>query len=186
MENTNQIVTKKVSELYEVRQANGRGSKWADFNLVCGESSVRICINSDYGNFAYVWGACGCNPKEFLIDLDFQYAMKNLTKYNVYIDDVDGFNRCYKRDMIELVRDDVLSFKRAKEIYYELKKFTGSTNYEIQEQIFNSPFVGETYYGDPSTLPNPKMVDPTLKLFWENCWIPFVEQLKIELSQETK
>ncbi|MGR5367085.1 hypothetical protein [Photobacterium damselae] len=181
----NITVTKKISELYEVRQANGSCGKWADFNLVCGAESVRISINSDYGNYAYVWGSCGCNPKEFLTDIDFYYAMKNLSNYNLYVDNVNGFTHHYKRDLIQLVHDGVLTFNRAKEIYFELKEFTGSTNREIQDQLFESDLAKEIGYNDPSCIPNPRMIDPILVMFWDNCWIPFVEQLKTELSQKT-
>ncbi|RAS62666.1 hypothetical protein DET48_11461 [Vibrio diazotrophicus] len=172
-------VTKSQAELYQVRHETFEG--WGDIHLVCGEQSVSVVIHSDYGTFAKYWSHCGCNPKKFLVDLDFDYCMKNLTDYKHYIKAPEQYPTEVKGRIIEARRAENLTKEEAREAWCDMLQTEfdeGDLYFKelIDHHLFNKVF------GDYEYLPCAKKIDPCCQELWEMVWLPFVERLKSELN----
>lgn len=175
-------VIKSQAELYQVRHETFEG--WADIFLICGEQSVSVVIHSDYGKFAKYWSHCGCNPKQFLIELDFDYCMKNLTDYKHRIDAPEQYpSKVKERIMVARRHDGTLTKEEAREAWGDMLQTEhneGDLYFKelIDHHLFNKVF------GDYEYLPSAKKIDPCCQELWDNVWLPFVEQLKSELAEK--
>ncbi|WP_158120564.1 hypothetical protein [Vibrio metoecus] len=175
-------VIKTEAELYQVRHNTFEG--WGDLFLICGEESVRITINSDYGVFAHNWTNCGCNPKEFLAKIKFDYCMKKLTNYKHYIKAPEQYPTQVKQRIIEARRGyESLTKEEAREAWVDMLNVDhDSGDLYFRELIDHHLF--EKVFGDYEYLPDAEKIDPRCQDFWDYVWLPFVEQLKTELVQD--
>lgn len=64
-------INKNTVEQYKIRHSSG--SCWADIVLDSGDGCGRIQIASDFGDWQYYWGSCGCSFKKFLTEIDMGY-----------------------------------------------------------------------------------------------------------------
>lgn len=169
-------------ELYQIRGKNFEG--WADIVLIIRDKTVSVMIASDYGSFSYYWGACGFDPKQFLISLNWDYAMKNLSDYKNYISDPEANDRKVKRLIIEARRNGSLNNLTARDAWEELTELDSCRNYDLYINELVSSEYFEEVFGEYEHLPDEKTRCPCCVEFWEKCWIPFTNQLKQELSLE--
>lgn len=173
-------VIKSEAELYQIRQNGSSG--WGDIVLVCGKESVRVMINSDFGSYSHIWTHCGGDPKEFLTEVDFDYCMKKLTDYNHYVPAPEEYPTEVKRRIIEARQDDNLTKAEAREAWEDML----NTEYDEGDLYFKELIdhhLFEKVFYDYEYLPCAKKIAPRCQMFWDNVWLPFIEQLKTELTQ---
>jgi hypothetical protein len=178
-------VTKSMVELYRVRSTEGGSCSWGDITLTCGKESVNVMATSDYGTFDHYWSHCGCDPKEFLCDTDFQYTMKKLTGGKLYIPDPDGYGDEIKRDVIQSRKEDRLTKEQARTSWDEMLAIQDEHREGdlFYRELMDHEFFEEVFY-DFEALPCAEKPDHCAVDFWDNVWLPFVAELKLELLQK--
>ncbi|WP_114729495.1 hypothetical protein [Vibrio cholerae] len=176
-------VIKTQAELYQVRHKTFGG--WGDIFLICGQESVRVAINSDYGTFAHNWTHCGGDPKEFLTDIDFDYCMKKLTNYKHYVPAPEQYPIEVKQSIIESRREENLTKEEAREAWGDMLNTEHSEGDLYFQELIDHPLF-EKVFGATEYLPSAQKVDPCCQDFWDKVWIPFVGQLKEELAQKSE
>ncbi|MEB5557091.1 hypothetical protein GOP97_15090 [Vibrio cholerae] len=173
-------VIKTQAELYQVRHKTFGG--WGDIFLICGQESVRVAINSDYGTFAHNWTHCGGDPKEFLTDIDFDYCMKKLTNYKHYVPAPEQYPIEVKQSIIESRREENLTKEEAREAWEDMLNTEHSEGDLYFKELIDHPLF-EKVFGATEYLPSAQKVDPCCQDFWDKVWFPFIGQLKEELTQ---
>lgn len=176
MEKQEFTIEKSTVECYKIRHESGR--YWADITVdVTSNTSGRIIISSDYGNYTNYWGACGCRFKQFLIDLNLEYAANKFGADRWF--DIDRTTQGYKQKVCEYRRDETFTAEKARIIYDEIKELEECSNKsEFEISMWNqSNLMGmydhcpDIYYG----------ITPQFKKFWSNIWPIFINQLKNEI-----
>ncbi|MGR5367025.1 hypothetical protein [Photobacterium damselae] len=139
-------------------------------------------INSEYGAFAYNWSTCGCEPKRFLIEIDFDYCMRKLTNDSHYIEDYKSYPQQVENRIIAALHDGRVTDDEAEDALRDLL----DTEYDRGDLYFKELMEHELFdeiFGSSEYLPNAKIIDPNCVNFWEKVWLPFIEQLKVELDE---
>jgi len=180
----NITIEKSKVDIYKIRH---KGScVWGDITVEFGKTSAQLMINSDYGSYAYNWFSTGENPKKFLCDINMCYAMEKLSDYNLYEPDPYKYSDEIKELIIDSRKGEYLTKEEAREAWDDMLGIlddypSGDIMYKelIDHKYFNKVFGGFEY------LPSATRVKPKHKHFWENIWLPFVDELKRELSKET-
>lgn len=159
----------------ECYRLKGDAFNWAEISINEGNNAGRVSISSDFGNWAYYWGACGCSFKEFLIGLDIHYAAGKFGEDRWF--DLDK-TLCVLEDRIMGYEGDDQDYKsRLLKEFHELKE-QSNTEAEFVYFIQNC----ETIMHMEDHLPDMvNDISPCFKSFWQRIWKPFVENLKIEL-----
>jgi hypothetical protein len=175
-------VTQQLAMLYRVRPDNS--SAWADITIVHDGSILTFLSTSDYGTFSNVWHIDDLDPKVFLCDLDFEYAMKKLTGGKLYVPDTDRYKDEVKASIIESRRCEVLTRISAREAWDELVGI--ADEYADSGSVFfhklaESKFF-ESVFCDFEGIPRAKKYASDAVNFWENIWPEFKEHLMMEMK----
>lgn len=174
-------IIKKDCEIYTIRN----GMEWGQICLSISGETVDVLSNSSFGTYSYWWGACGMNPKKFLTQISMHYAMEKFTNGKMMIPDPDRYSDDIKRQIIDVRRADLISASDARNAWTDLLGIL--EDYPSGDALYVSIVESkwfEKIFGDYDSLPNTKMVDPQCRGFWDEIWIPFVEELKRELAAE--
>ncbi len=175
-------VSKSQSELYQVR--SGKGSlAWGDITLICGKESVSVMATSDYGTFDHHWSHCGGEPKSFLCNLDFQYAMKKLTNGKLYTPDPEGYEKEIKDSIIDSRKGDGLTRAQARTAWDEMLSI--QDEYQKGDLFFHALYEHELFdkvFGDCEGMPSATQPDPCAVDFWNDVWTPFINELEKEAA----
>lgn len=91
-------VTKTTVECYKIRA--DKEWTWADINIDANGKTGRIQIASDYGDWQYYWGACGCDFKQFLSQLDIHYMAGKMGAGKCF--DIDKTLQLYRENIAEV------------------------------------------------------------------------------------
>lgn len=179
------IVKKVMTETYQVRN-EGRGSSgWANINVQWGNESAHIVADSDYGSYCHYWGSCGKNPKKFLCEIDFQYTMQKLNEGDISVFASDKLDDEMKKIIIQTRRDygyEGFTKKMARECWDDLLEiYEGSKDF-YYETLMCHEHSEWLFGGCPEGLPYPTRLNAQVVGFWEECWIPFTQQLEKELE----
>lgn len=171
-------------ELYQVRQ--GRNFEgWGDIVLICGERSVSVMVRSDYGDYSYHWNATGGCPKSFLISLDQDYVMKNLSDYKNTVPDADANERQTKQYVIQARRARNLTDDEAREAWDSMINLVWE--HKDEPNLYGHLLIDQehfdTVFGDYEYIPSNKKPCPHCTTFFENVWVPFTDQLKVEIQE---
>jgi len=177
MENQNFTIKKTKVECYKIRDEK-RGS-WADITIdVTGDHSGRISISSDYGNYANYWGACGSGFKQFLIDLNIDYAADKFRADRWF--DLDCTLNGYKRRVIECRREGTLTTESAREIWDEIEELEDVSNEsEFTATMWNQRKLMHFFDGCPDI---DYGITPQFRRFWETVWPVFINELEEEMQ----
>jgi hypothetical protein len=172
-------ITKKLTETYTLR---GEQSLWAKINLEYGEKSVNVMINSDYGSYAYYWGSTGENPKSFLCNISKHYTMLKFAGENIYEADWEKrLERIYKEIEYKLKEKEITK----EEAIIAKKEAKKIINYGTSEDIYFKEMMENEYlekiFYDFEIIPEDIKIKSTVDMFWENIWIPFINELKKEI-----
>lgn len=165
----NYSITKSAVELYRIRM---KDSTWADITLDCGEEAGRISIASDYGDWGYYWGACGCSFKKFLVHLDIQYTAGKFSCNKFF--DHDATLASYRKS----VEESDLSKGGKAALYKEIDSLSDYGN--------ENEFVAELRYEKVTLMrffdypPLIRGIDPHFKRFWNEIWPVFLRELAKE------
>lgn len=181
MENSDRFTIKKSSiEVYYIRP-KGNSCGWADISIDEGEKSGRLSISSDYGNWAYYWGACGSSFKEFLISLDISYVSGKFGTGNYF--DFEETIRTIKKDIIDSRKNGYSDKEEARELWNSMSDLQNYTHKEgFIAACWNSPIM-ELYDTGPTI---ETQYEPGFKRFWETTWQSFISELKMEINKEIK
>lgn len=176
-------VTKTNAEFYYIR---GNGFVWGFIALaIIGKESCQVLCNSDYGHYAYGWTHCGMNPKKFLCRLDMQYAMNKLTNGKLYEPDVDEYENDIKNSIIESRRSGNLTETEARIAWNEMCLLVDEYGCSsiLFNELYNHPLFSKVF-GSFENMPNSERIRPECQGFWDKIWIPFIEQLRLEINNE--
>jgi hypothetical protein len=176
MEIQNFKIEKTTVECYKIRHESG--NYWADITIdVTGDRSGRISISSDYGNYANYWGACGRGFKQFLVDLNLEYAADKFGADRWF--DLDCTLQGYKERLLENRRDETYTAEQAREIWdeiEELKDCTGKSEFEAR--MWNQGKLMRMYDHCPDI---DHGITPHFRKFWQTVWPIFVNAIKQEI-----
>jgi hypothetical protein len=195
-------VTKTLRECYEIR--DGRpGGEWANITLHCWDRRANvgtphegtyycgeITIQSSFGTWGYIWTACADPFKEFLQQVEFDYAFGKFMGSKLDEFDGDGSMRAMRERIIEHRKHDWLSKADARALWDELEdresEATCSGNDWVRAlqdaaaslRLDPKPDAAE-FLSEPweyiQTRPKPCAVN-----FWRTLWPEFIGALKRE------
>jgi hypothetical protein len=181
MDTTKFTLTKSTVECYKIRHASGM--YWADITIDAKDKTGRIQIASDYGDWQYYWGACGCPFKQFLTELGIDYVAGKFGEGSHF--DEEKTIRHYKQYTIEQRKTDDLSAAEAREIWEDIKFLTNNGSDKLDEfcnTMYNECHALMYFFNhQPDTI---KIISPQFRMFWDNIWAFFVAALKREITPE--
>jgi len=176
MENQNFKIEKTTVECYKIRHESG--NYWADITIdVTSDRSGRISISSDYGNYANYWGACGSGLKQFLIDLNLEYAADKFGADRWF--DLDCTLKGYKQRVLEYRRDETLTADLAREIWDEINELEDCSNKsEFEARMWNQSKLMRMYDHCPDI---DYGITPQFNKFWKTVWPIFTDAIRAEI-----
>lgn len=179
------VVTKQKIDVYKIRHDNS--CVWGDITVEFGKTSAQVMINSDYGSYAYNWFSTGENPKQFLCDINMDYAMEKLSDYKLYEPDTDKYSEEIKNSIIESRKDERMTKEEARTAWDDMLGVLD--DYPSGDIMYHSLIEHEHFdkvFGDFEALPSARRVKPKHVHFWEKVWTPFTDALKIEMEKDSK
>ncbi len=176
MRKGNFIFKKTTVECYKFRHESGM--YWADITIdVTGDRSGRISIASDYGNYSNFWGACSSGFKQFLVDLNFQYAADKFGADRWF--DLDLTLKGYKTRLLKNRIDETYTAEQASEIWDEIKELEDCSSItEFEVRMWNQSKLMKMFDHCPDI---DYGIKPQFKSFWNTIWPIFIKEIKSEL-----
>lgn len=181
-------VKKKEMTCYSVSQ----GSDWATIclqhysvpdKLSYGEhrQGVELLVHSSYGSWAYHWGHCGCDGRQFLIDCEKGYLMGKLVpQQDLYVFDPKASEKALRHHILEYRRAGALTKGKARTMY--------DAACDLGSFLSHEEFVGVvqgnealSWIQEPWEFCRTRMC-PTIDQFWDRLWLQFTNQLKEEID----
>lgn len=169
MEKVKYRISKSNVECYKIRCDS---FYWADINIDASGNTGRIQIASDFGDWQYYWGSCGCPFKEFLAGLNIDYVAGKF-----------GANKWFDLDgTIKSLKETIKYFRPDKELKSELmgeiknlENSSGENEFvhimhdcdRIMEMTNHCP---DMVYG----------ISPGFKRFWKEIWPVFIKEIQKE------
>lgn len=142
-----------------------------------------LLINSSYGSFAYHWSHCGEPYRKFLIGLDKGYLLGKLVpQKDLYEYDNVGSLRALRQHILENRREDVLGKGWARKLWdssCDLDSFLSAEEFVSAIQEDNEL----NKLNEPWDFCRTKQC-ARYDHFWNEIWVPFVNQLKEEVNHE--
>lgn len=163
-------------ELYKIRHKSGM--YWADITLDYTESTGRIQIASDYGDWQNYWGACGCGFKEFLTRLDIFYTAGKFGCSNWF--DINKTIEVLTEAINERFEQEDIDADKRDSLLAEVEKLSGCGQHEYWSLMsYDLEELGSFF--EPCEIPNETGITPQFRQFWNEAWAVFIEQLKSEI-----
>lgn len=194
MTTTEATVTKRLMETYIVRN----NYEYATIALRCWENTnektgVRtyyggeIMINSTFGSWANVWGACGSPFKEFLQEIEFDYAFGKFMSSSLEIFDGDSSLHAVKETVLEARRTGRLDKEEARELFDELEYID---TYSEEDFVHSCQRIAGEWSKHPlrDTFMEAwdlirRQPDPQATGFWRDIWPHFIAELAKETTK---
>lgn len=172
----NYTITKSTVECYKIRHP--KLLYWADITVDHNGSKGRIQIASDFGDYQYYWGACGCSFKEFLCKIGIDYAACKFGADRCF--DSEATITSYKETIIQYRRCGNLSDVEARKLFNEIKNLedTSSEN-EFCAHLSHTNTLMDFFDWHPTLV---RTITPQFKKFWNQIWPIFTTQLKNEIE----
>ncbi len=164
-------ITETTATVYRIR--NIRHAGWADITLREWDGGGSFDCQSDYGNFAYVWGSIGDrNLREFLCGLNKDYFMKKTRPHDYREFSVEKTCKEIQREIISQRRERTITKEDASlcwEQSHEIDTRTASNEgfYHCMEEF---DIVDKIFCGDYTALPTRTEYNPMCDMFWEKVW----------------
>jgi len=183
-------ITKKNIQVYQLRKFK-ESNIWADIYLDENKdgSGGALAIRSDYGSWDYCWGSCGRPLKEFICGIDAGYLMGKLSSRNEF--DYDRWKVAAQEQIKYALQEKNIDDEKHDGLMQELEGL-GREGFQSEDSLY--VYLRETnselfsFFGSSENFPNGKDYPTGLKLFIENIWKPFIQELKkeIEAGDETR
>jgi len=195
-------VTKSVRECYEVREDKPHG-EWASITLHCWSRLANrgtkhegmyycgeITIQSSFGTWGYIWTACANPFKEFLQEVEFDYAFGKFMGAKLEQFDGEGSMRAMRERIIENRQHDWLSKADARALWDALEDCESRATCSKTDWVDALVDVAESlrldgkpdaakFLSEPweyiQTGPKPCAVN-----FWRTLWPLFIAELRRE------
>lgn len=182
MENLEFTIKKTQVECYKIRQETTIAS-WADITIDSpGIGSGRIMIASDYGDWQNYWGAVGGSFKEFLTRIDKHYVAGKFGANRWF--DQKATVKFMKKQIIDYRRDNDIDCEKARDMWNDLKELEEYDDPQVFSiRAFDSEHLSYLFDCGPELFYD---CTPGFNAFWEIVWPVFIDQLKQEISQQTK
>lgn len=165
--------TKTTVECYKIRGSRGL---WADITIDVNNEGGRIQIASDFGDWQNYWGSCGEQFKDFLIDLNIEYASGKFGADKWF--DLEKTISC----MARIISDCADNKEQKAELFNELKELKDcSGKEEFISVVQNCDKIMELNNYCPDMCYS---IDPRFQRFWNELWPQFVNTLKEEVKYE--
>lgn len=138
-----------------------------------------ISIVSTFGNLGHYFSNIGGpNFRRFLIDCDFSYLMEKLTEYKLMDFDFDLTMREFKSIIMRRRRNKENSKGYVRMQYEELLSIDETDSADLINQILQ---IKHLEIEEPWEFIRKSPRIMCIK-FWEVLWLPFIEKLKVEVS----
>ncbi len=165
-------ITEEPSTTYKLRSLPQGG--WADITLREWEGGGSFQCQSDFGNFAHVWGSIGPRTlREFLCELDKDYFLKKTRSEDYRRFSVEKSCQQLRKDIIEARRCKDLTKRDARLCWEEVDEIEDRVDSldDYMHRIYNcSEIIDELYCGDYYGIPDCSEYDLMCDLFWERVW----------------
>lgn len=183
------VASKDTAVVYVVRLKEMSG--WGVATLREWPGGGSVDIQSDYGNYAFTWGAIGKDSLiEFLVDLNLGYAMNKLTEYKLYELDFKGTIQKMKKELLSQRRDGYIDKEQARDAWDDLcENIEGGAESEdaIYSNLHHTGYFLEYVWGDDScNLDFINSIKPQVQMFWDRIWSCFVNEWKKEIEDNKK
>lgn len=177
-------INKKTTQIYQLRKFK-ESNIWADICLDENSdgSGGALMIRSDYGSWDYYWGSCGRPLKEFICGIGIDYLMNKLGSRNEF--DYDRWESEAKERIKYALQEKDIDNKKCDELMQELEDLSreGFRNEDaLYVYLRESDKKLFSFFCDNESFPNGKDYPSGLKLFIENIWKPFIQELKKEIQ----
>ena len=157
-----------VARVYKARARMRHGWGWATATIREWPRGGQIDVQSDFGSYAYSWGAIGDRTlREFLCSLDFDYFMNKAGGgYRVF--DEEATVRAIKKEIFAYAQCGCIDRDTAHEWRDELDDIgdTGSEHL-FAERLMAHEWVYHLYDGYPSIVMRDS---PQARAFWDGPW----------------
>ncbi|MDQ4121697.1 MAG: hypothetical protein M3209_09655 [Acidobacteriota bacterium] len=170
------LISKHTVECYKIRHLQNGG--WADITIDANGEKGRIQIASDYGDWQHHWIACGMPFKQFLTQLGIDYVADKF-RANEWFDS-EGTVQLYRECVCERRRCEGTSKETARAVWNEIKALEGLDKQSFRDELSHSSAILRFFDNCP---PTETSIDPLFKRFWQECWLPFMEELKAEVAR---
>ncbi|TXI23047.1 MAG: hypothetical protein E6Q67_05155 [Roseateles sp.] len=180
------------AECYSVR-AN---QEWATIVLRCWQRPIahgeiyhcgEILISSSFGSWAYIWTACAVPFKEFLREIEFDYAFGKFMGSKLHRHDGEASLRAVRKHICRMRREGSLSKDEAGEVWGLLDECCsqiehgddrdfGEAMQYIARYLDRSNRARE-YFADAADWHTCTCYDPQAVGFWKKLWAPFIAAL---------
>jgi hypothetical protein len=175
MEKTDYSIEKTTVECYKIRHYRG----YADITVDSLGTKGRISISSDWGNYSYFWGACGCSFKQFLININIEYVADKFGADRWF--DIESTIKFYKERVKESRSDGTISKEDAKDILFEINSLKECSNRdEFMISISDCNKLMRFFDHCPEMIND---ISHQFKNFWKIIWPIFINQLKKEIGE---
>lgn len=167
-----------VARVYKVRSVRRHGG-WAIATIREWPKGGQIDVQSDFGNYAYAWGAIGERTlREFLCGLGFDYFM-NKAAHNWRVFDEAATVRSIKAYIFEQVKDGSIDRATAHEWRDELDEIghTGSEHL-FAERLMAHDWMWKLYDDYPSIIMRDS---PQAQAFWDGPWRALCDHWRAEI-----
>lgn len=173
-----------VARVYKARARARYGWGWATATIREWPKGGQIDVQSDFGNYAYAWGAIGDRTlREFLCDLDFDYFMNKAAKgYRVF--DEEATVRLIKKDIFALVDCRVIDRETAHDWRDEVDGIGDcGSEHLFAERLMQC----EWFYSVYESYPDIVMRDcPQARAFWDGPWQALCDHWRHETGQRQR
>ncbi len=174
-------VEEVTSITYKLRQKGGSSAGWADITLREWKGGGSFNCQSDYGNYAYTWGAIGERTlRQFLCGLDMDYFMKKAAPGGSYEDfSVAGSIKALRQRILDSRMDGRLDKITARLCWDDILDVECECDESVDlyfHKMMETEFAYKHLCGyDPTSIPSRYVVKAQCEGFWERVWGPITE-----------
>lgn len=180
---TTYTITTDVARVYKARSRGRYGWGWATATIREWPKGGSIDVQSDFGPFAYSWGAIGDRTlREFLCSLHFDYFMGKAASKGFRVFDEEATIRRLKRDIFDLVACKVIDRTTAHDWRDDLDDIGECGNEHLfAERVLNLDWVYKVVDSYPSIVTRDC---PQARAFWDGPWQALCAHWRQEISAE--
>ena len=181
-------VTEEPTVTYKVRSDVAGSSGWADITLREWDGGGSFVCQSDYGEFAYVWGSIGDQTlREFLCGLDKQYFFAKVRTSDYMVYSHKRTIECLKGEILRARKEQELDAEQARECWNAAKHIDAmgtSEGIEFFNGVEESCLCETLYQCDLSYVEIRQEYNPMCDMFWDRVWPHITKHWKEQLRED--